>query len=559
MTTVLTKYGSAPKGNSSSNRSALLRRLVVVAVTLLVLAGLAAPADAYPGAPWFQPGRPYDQNFPDPAIILVGSTYYAYATSTGGSSMPVMTSTDLETWIARGDALGSGPSWSPRSDGKWNIWAPTVVELPDGSFLAAFASRTGDGDRRCIATLTASSPLGPFVALGGEPFVCEPDPNGALDPFLLLDGADVPWLIWKNEGVPVGHPTLASRRTAFWSRQLTDDGTAWRSGSVTNFLMETTERIRPWQGTVVENPAMVALDDSYWLVYSANRWDSIDYATGWAQCQTPAGPCTQPATEPLLVSDAERSGPGGPAPFVDRSGVLRLAYHGWRPPHTSYPPYPECRTGRPRECQDGQRYLFIDIVCAADMDPFVVNPREGARFCDVPVDAYYSTPVTHLHDEGVLDDTLCAAGFCPLEPVDRRTMAVWIVRALDGTDPPPLASSRFDDVDPTGFHARFIERMAELGVTGGCGDGSGFCPDREVSRAQMAVFLSRAYSLPDGPAPAFTDVPDDAWYAASVAKLAASGITRGCADGLFCPGRDTTRAQMVTFLHRAGAAEATTR
>ena len=44
----------------------------------------------------------------------------------------------------------------------------------------------------------------------------------------------------------------------------------------------------------------------------------------------------------------------------------------------------------------------------------------------------------------------------------------------------------------------------------------------------------------------------DAWYAADVARLAASGITQGCGDGTaFCPGRDTTRAQMATFLHRA--------
>ena len=545
----------APRPDSRGRRSPLLRRLVATLVTLLILAGFVSPADAYPGAPWFRPDSPYDQNFPDPAIILVDDTYYAYSTATGGSSMPVMTSSDLETWIAHGDALGSGPSWSPRTDGKWTIWAPTVVELPTGDFLAAFASSTGEDDRRCIATLTAPSPRGPFVALGSEPFVCEPDPNGALDPFLIVDDADVPWLIWKNEGVPVGHPTLASRRTAFWSRQLTDDGTAWRSGSTKNFLMETTERIRPWQGNVVENPAMVAWKGSFLLAYSANQWDSIDYAIGWARCETPAGPCTEHTTEPLLVSNAERSGPGGPAPFVDRDGVLRLGYHGWKPPYTSYPPYPECRTGSPRGCEDGQRYLFIDIVCTAGMEVSVLNPREGARFCDVPVDAYYATPVADLHAEGVLDGTLCEDGFCPWKPIDRKTMAVWTVRVLDGQDPPPITRSRFDDVDPASFHARFIERMADLGVTSGCGDGSGFCPDLYVSRAHMAVFLSRAYSLPDGPAPGFTDVPDDAWYAPDVAKLAASGITAGCADGLFCPSRDTARREMATFLHRAETAE----
>ena len=68
----------------------------------------------------------------------------------------------------------------------------------------------------------------------------------------------------------------------------------------------------------------------------------------------------------------------------------------------------------------------------------------------------------------------------------------------------------------------------------------------------MAVFLARAYSLPDGPDPGFGDVASDAWYGAEVAALAGSGITRGCGDGtVFCPEQLTTRAEMATFLWRA--------
>ena len=176
---------------------------------------------------------------------------------------------------------------------------------------------------------------------------------------------------------------------------------------------------------------------------------------------------------------------------------------------------------------------------------------QTAGFSDVPQDAYYAKPVADLHAQGVFDGTLCEAGFCPRQAIDRKTMAVWTVRVLDGQDPPPITRSRFDDVDPAVFHARFIERMAELGVTSGCGDGTGFCPDRTVTRAQMAVFLSRAFNLAEGSDPGFVDVPADAWYAADVARLAASGITVGCAAGRFCPDQDTTRAQVAVFLWRA--------
>ena len=199
------------------------------------------------------------------------------------------------------------------------------------------------------------------------------------------------------------------------------------------------------------------------------------------------------------------------------------------------------------------RWLAASGVFAAA--PGVVALAQPGGFGDVAGDAYYSEPVAALAAMGVFGGTECDAGFCPDEAIDRKTMAVWVVRVLDGSDPTPLlgTGSRFDDVNriPV-WWVPFIERMADLGVTQGCGDGTNFCPNDFVTRAQMAVFLSRAYNLAAGPDPGFSDVSSDAWYAADVARLAASGITQGCGDGTnFCPGRDTTRAQMATFLHRA--------
>ena len=191
-------------------------------------------------------------------------------------------------------------------------------------------------------------------------------------------------------------------------------------------------------------------------------------------------------------------------------------------------------------------WVYVAVVLAG---PAVA---QSGGFGDVVEDAYYSVPVTALSEMGVFAGTECAQGFCPNDPIDRKTMAVWMVRVLDGEDPPVVSASMFDDVHSGSFHAPFIERLAQLGVTEGCGDGSGFCPDRVVSRAQMAVFLTRAFGLPSGADPGFVDVAVDAWYVAAVSSLAASGITGGCGNGTgFCPGRDTSRAHMATFIHRA--------
>ena len=181
----------------------------------------------------------------------------------------------------------------------------------------------------------------------------------------------------------------------------------------------------------------------------------------------------------------------------------------------------------------------------------VAVAQEGAPYSDVPPDTYYAEPVSTLAAAGVFVGTECDEGFCPGDDIDRATVAVWTVRILDGADPWPAASQRFGDVDAAHPHVAFIERLAALGVTKGCGDGSVFCPDRTTTRAEMAAFLSRAFGLDEGPDPGFSDVPSDAWYAASVAKLAASGITKGCEDTMFCPDQPVTRAEMATFLARA--------
>ena len=178
---------------------------------------------------------------------------------------------------------------------------------------------------------------------------------------------------------------------------------------------------------------------------------------------------------------------------------------------------------------------------------------QAGGFDDVADGAYYSAAVEALAAAGVFEGTECGPGLlCPDDPIDRKTMAVWAVRVVTGEDPPAVSESRFSDVDAQSIYGPFVERMAELEITQGCGGGTRFCPDDTVTRAQMAVFLSRAFSLADGPDPGFSDVPDGAWYGADAARLAHSGITKGCGDGtVFCPAHDTTRAQMAAFLHRA--------
>lgn len=111
----------------------------------------------------------------------------------------------------------------------------------------------------------------------------------------------------------------------------------------------------------------------------------------------------------------------------------------------------------------------------------------------------------------------------------------------------------FGDTPPTRPDYASVETVFHFGITSGCGGGM-FCPDGQVSRAQMAVFLLKAkhgmlYAPPPATGQVFGDVPLGSFAAAWIEQLAAEGITAGCGSGVnYCPGAPVTRAQMAVFL-----------
>lgn len=178
--------------------------------------------------------------------------------------------------------------------------------------------------------------------------------------------------------------------------------------------------------------------------------------------------------------------------------------------------------------------------------------RAQGPFGDLDEQDDHFASIRALAELGVFDRTLCSTGFCPHDPIDRKTSAVWLVRVLDGVDPSPRVSRYVDVVDNPWWEPH-VERLAELEITFGCKtDPLQFCPLRHLTRAEAASFLVRAFNLEPGPAAGFTDINRADTHYSSINSLAASRITVGCGDGTrFCPNSHTTRAQMAALLHRA--------
>jgi hypothetical protein len=172
-------------------------------------------------------------------------------------------------------------------------------------------------------------------------------------------------------------------------------------------------------------------------------------------------------------------------------------------------------------------------------------------FRDVRTGSAHAAEIVRLAQAGV---TLgCGSDtYCPARTVRRGEMASFLARAGGLLPRDPVT---FGDTAAAGaVHAANIEALHAAGVTTGCGPGR-YCPERAISRAEMASFLARALDLPrSSTTTRFGDVPPGSTHAGSIEAIARAGITSGCGTpGRYCPDRPVTRAEMASFLVRAFA------
>ncbi len=191
--------------------------------------------------------------------------------------------------------------------------------------------------------------------------------------------------------------------------------------------------------------------------------------------------------------------------------------------------------------------VTINVTETDDVDPDV------GPFTDI-VGSIFTVDIEWLATSGITQgcNPPVNDGFCPDDFVTRGQMAAFLVRGLDL---PATSDDYFGDDDGMIFEDA-INRLAASGITKGCNPPTNdtFCPNGNVTRGQMAAFLVRALGYDDGAGgDQFTD-DDGSIFEDAIDKLAAAGVTRGCnppADTDYCPNKNVTRGQMAAFLHRA--------
>ncbi len=174
-----------------------------------------------------------------------------------------------------------------------------------------------------------------------------------------------------------------------------------------------------------------------------------------------------------------------------------------------------------------------------------------ADFNDVPLANTFHGYVTTLVSNGITAG-VGGGNYGVAASTLRQQMAVFLLKAKFGICyvPPPCAGTFTDVACPSTF-ANWIEALAALGITGGCG-GTNYCPGSPVRRDQMAVFLLKAEHgstyVPPACAGTFADVACPSTFANWIERLAAENVTGGCGGGNYCPLNPNTRGQMAVFI-----------
>lgn len=199
------------------------------------------------------------------------------------------------------------------------------------------------------------------------------------------------------------------------------------------------------------------------------------------------------------------------------------------------------------------RYTFVMPGGGVTVSASFVRSGEQTElpFTDVDSGAYYYDAVRWAVEQGVASGVTGTA-FAPGRGCTRAQLVTFLWRA-NGSPEPSEKENPFTDVSPDSYYYKAVLWAVEQGITSGVTK-TAFAPDRVCTRAQAAVLLWQAEGSPAASGTHdFRDVAEGAYYADAVAWAVESGVTQGTTSTTFEPGTTCTRAQIMTFLHRAMA------
>ncbi|WP_352421450.1 glycoside hydrolase family 43 protein [Proteiniphilum sp.] len=254
-----------------------------------------------------------DIPFADPFILLHEGTYYAYGTSSD-SGFEVYSSTGLDTWQKHSRfALSKENSYG----NKW-FWAPEVYYNDKNNTFYLFYSAE---EHICVAT--SDSPLGPFTQKDKVPMRSEKSIDSSV--FIDDDGKAYIYFVRFTNG------------NVIWMAELNDDWLTLKEET----LQKCFEVSQVWEtamARVVEGPSVFKHEDKYYMLYSANHYESQNYGVGYATADSPNGTWEKADENPILQKPQNTIvGSGHGAMFKDKEGEYKYVFHAHNNTYNIHP------------------------------------------------------------------------------------------------------------------------------------------------------------------------------------------------------------------------------
>lgn len=240
----------------------------------------------------------------DPYILLEDGIYYAYGTQSD-RGINCYKSEDLKSWQFAGLALDMVNT----TESKW-FWAPEVYHIGDRYLMYYSANEH-------LFVAQSQNPTGPFYQIGGYMMENLLGSEQCIDSSLYIDKDGTPYLFFVRfvDG------------NCIWQCQLQEDCITPIPGTLKLCLKaeEPWERI---QAKVAEGPNVLRKGKKVFLSYSANDYQSQDYAVGYATTENVAsGQWSKNPGNPILHRWEGQPGTGHHSFFRDKNGKLRIVYH----------------------------------------------------------------------------------------------------------------------------------------------------------------------------------------------------------------------------------------
>jgi beta-xylosidase len=173
------------------------------------------------------------------------------------------------------------------------------------------------GNKR-LYVATSDKPTGPFVQATDHMMESIVGDTFTIDSHIFIDDDGKIWMFFVR---------WVGKDICIWQVQLKDDYTTPIPGTLKKCIATSKDEWERKAPYVNEGPNVVKHKGVYYLTYSANGYQSQDYAVGYATATSIDGEWTKYEGNPILRRYKDLVGTGHHTLFKDKRGRLRIAFH----------------------------------------------------------------------------------------------------------------------------------------------------------------------------------------------------------------------------------------